>query len=269
MNKQVLLVVLAIFTTFIVQAQSPWVREKGKAYVQLGFTGLYYDQVKLDGITTTLPEDINDVTLQAYAEYGISDKLEAQLVIPYKQIKIGSTPSHISGVGNVTVGLKYKLYDKKIKISSGLIYSANSITKNVNINLSTGFNAHTFVPYFTVGSSWGKLYYFGKLGYGYMTNNYSDYLSATLEMGYEVIKKGHIILLFDTRNVISKESAFFNDVHQWSSYLDRQTFNAVGVKGNYEFIKDKIGANFAYISARGIDNAPLAPTLNLGIYKKL
>jgi hypothetical protein len=267
--KQALLVFLSIFTIHMVQAQSPWVREKGKAYLQLGFTGLYYNQVKLDGVTTALPEDIKDITVQAYTEYGLSNNLEAQLIIPYKQVKLGSTSDGISGVGNITVGLKYKLYDKKVKISSGLIYSINSITKNTTINLSTGFNAHTFVPYVTVGSSWGKLYYFGKLGYGYMTNNYSDYLSGTFEMGYEVIKKGHIIFLFDTRNVISKESAFFNDVNQWTSYLDRQTFNAIGIKGNYEFLKDNIGANFAYISAKGINNAPLAPTLNLGIYKKL
>ena len=102
-----------------------------------------------------------------------------------------------------------------------------------------------------------------------MNNNYSDYLKATFEVGYEIIKKGHLIFVLDTRDVIAKEDAFITDTAQWPSYLDRQTYNAIGLKANYEFIKDKFGANLAVIGATGIDNAPLAPTVNLGIYAKL
>ena len=102
-----------------------------------------------------------------------------------------------------------------------------------------------------------------------MNNNYSDYLKATFEVGYEIIKKGHLIFVLDTRNVIAKEDAFITDTAQWPSYLDRQTYNAIGLKVNYEFKKDKFGANFAAIGATGIDNAPLAPTLNIGVYAKL
>ena len=102
-----------------------------------------------------------------------------------------------------------------------------------------------------------------------MNNNYSDYLKASVEVGYEVIKNGHLIFVLDTRNIISKETAFTTDTAQWPSYLDRQSYNAIGLKANYEFTKNKFGANIAAIGATGIDNAPLAPTLNLGIYAKL
>lgn len=269
---------VAVVSVFVLlfqtsQAQSPWTREKGKAYVQLGFTGLVYDQIQFNGKETLLPNNISDLTIQAYSEYGISNKLEAQLIIPFKSVgyetKIGSTSESLSGLGNLSLGLKYKLYDKKWKVSTGLLYSANSITKDEKIELTTGFNANTFLPYVTAGSSSGKWYYFAKLGYGYMDNDYSDFVNATFEVGYEIIKQGHLMFVLDTRNVVSKEDAFTKDSFQWSSYLDRQTYNAIGIKGNYEFKKDKFGANFAIIGATGIDNAPLAPTLNFGVYTKL
>lgn len=273
MKKVILISIVTLVFTQLASAQSPWTREKGKAYVQLGFTGLFYDEIKLDGKNVILPNDYSDVTLQGYAEYGITNKLEAQLIVPFKSVsyesKLGSVSESLSGLGNVSLGLKYKLYDKKWKISSGLMYTANSITKDADIGLTTGFNANTFLPYLVAGSSSGKWYYYANLGYGYMDNDYSDFFRASFEVGYEVIKSGHLMFILDTRNIVSKESAFDNDVNQWPSYLDRQTYNAIGIKGNYEFKKDKFGANFAIIGATGIDNAALAPTLNFGLYTKL
>jgi hypothetical protein len=273
MKEIILTLVLTVTCSQLAISQSPWTREKGKAYVQLGFTGLFYDEIKLDGKNEILPNDYSDVTLQGYAEYGITNKLEAQLIVPFKSVgyqsKLGSVSESLSGLGNVSLGLKYKIYDKKWKISTGLMYTANSITKDAAIELTTGFNANTFLPYLVAGSSSGKWYYFANLGYGYMDNDYSDYFKATFEVGYEIIKKGHLIFVFDTRNIVSKEDAYDNGAFQWPSNLDRQTYNAVGIKGNYEFKKDKFGANFAIIGATGIDNAPLAPTLNFGLYTKL
>jgi hypothetical protein len=272
MKKVILISIVTLVFTQLATAQSPWTREKGKSYVQLGFTGLFYDEIQFDGDKEVLPNDISDITLQAYAEYGITNNLEAQVIVPFKSVnyesKIGNTSESLSGIGNISLGLKYKLYDKDWKISSGVLYSANSITKDATIGLTTGFNANTFLPYITAGSSSGKWYYYGNVGYGYMDNSYSDYFKATFELGYEIVKSAHLMLLLDTRNVVSKESAFENDLNQWASYLDRQTYNAVGIKGNYEFKKDKFGANFAIIGATGIDNAPLAPTINFGLYTK-
>lgn len=273
MKKIISIIAITVVFSQTITAQSPWTREKGKAYVQLGFTGLFYDEIQFKGEKIGLRSDFSDITIQGYAEYGITNKLEAQLIVPFKSVgsenKLSTISESLSGLGNVSVGLKYKLYDKKWKVSSGLLYSANSITKDKAINLTTGFNANTFLPYITAGSSSGKWYYFAKLGYGYMDNDYSDFLNATFEVGYEIIKKGHLMFVFDTRNVVSNEDAFENDILQWSSYLDRQTYNAIGIKGSYEFKKDKFGANFAFIGATGIDNAPLAPTINFGIFTKL
>ncbi len=241
--------------------------------MQVGFTSLVYDKYKLDGKEVNDDHKYNDLTIQVYAEYGITNNLEAILILPFKSVGLKSNTSNhsenLSGLGNITAGLKYKFYDQKWKISGGLSFNINSIDADLNAPLSTGFNANTIIPYLAIGSSQGKWYYFGNVGYGYMDNNYSDFFKATFEVGYEVMPKGHLMLVVDTRNVVNKESAFNNEVSQWPSYLDRQTYNAIGLKGNYEFKKDKLGANLAVFGATGIDNAPLAPTFNLGIYFKI
>jgi hypothetical protein len=46
-------------------------------------------------------------------------------------------------------------------------------------------------------------------------------------------------------------------------YLDRQTYNAVGLKFNYEFYQSKYKANISVFGTLGNDNAPLAPSSTL------
>ena len=273
MKKIILIFILTLVFLQVATAQSPWTKEKGKAYIQLGFSGIFYNQAQVDGKKVNLNADYTDITLQVYSEYGITNKLEAQLILPYKSVGFiptsGATSESFSGIGNITLGLKYKVYDKKWKISTGLFYSPKTGQFDNASGLSTGFNASTIVPYISVGSSKGKWYYFGNIGYGYMDNDYSDYFKFTAELGYNIIPKGHIMLFLDTRNIVSKEDAFNKDTRQWPSYLDRQTYNTFGVKLNYEFTKDKFGANASVLGAMGIDNAPLAPSINFGVYAKL
>lgn len=273
MKKIALLAIVSlVYISQSAYGQSPWTREKGKAYVQLGMTSLSYNSFQFDGKKLENQGDYSDITVQAYAEYGLTNKLEAQLILPYKSASYdnGTVSQSISGLGNVTLGLKYKLSDKDWKISTGVFYSANSIKKDQDLVVkTTGINAATILPYVTIGSSHNKWYYFGNIGYGYMDNDYSDFLKATIEVGYNIIPKGHLILELDTRNPISKENAFITDKFQWASHLDRQAYNSLALKANYEFIEGEFGANFSTIGAFGIDNAPLAPTFNIGIYTKL
>ena len=251
-------------------AQGPWVREKNSAYIQLGGTSLQYDKQQQKQKLVDLNSNVSDITTQLYVEYGLGKKLEALIVVPYKiiseNVKIVNIKNNISGLGNVTFGLKYNLLNGNWKISPGLHYIANSIQKSNTSGLTTGFNAATIFPYVSAGSSSNKWYYFGNFGYGHMNNNYSDFLRIGAEVGYNVIEKGHIMLVLDNRIIVSKEEAFNTDPSQWTSYSDQQSYMAAGLKLNYEFKKNKFGANFSAIGAFALNNAPAAPTLNFGIY---
>ena len=267
-----IVIVMTLLSFHFSNAQSPWTREKGKAYVQLGFSGLFYNQIADEnGDKVDLNADVADVTVQAYSEYGITNQLEVQLIVPIKTIGYQTDNSAVTqsfaGIGNITLGLKYKVFDKNWKISTGLQFSPRTSQIDEDSGISSGFDAVTALPYVTIGTSSGKWYYYGNVGYGYMTNDYSDYFRLNAEVGYNVIPKGHIILALDTRNIVSEEAAF--EQKQWFSYSDRQTYNALGLKLNYEFLKDKFGVNFSAFGAFGNKNAPLAPSINLAAYVKL
>ena len=271
-TKIKILLILILISVQVAQAQSPWTREKGKTYLQLGFSGIFYNKLEFERKTIDLPYNVTDITSQIYGEYGITNKLEAHLIIPYKIVgykgKTGNFSESLSGIGNVSLGLKYKVFDGNCKVSAGLQYAFNSITKDNVKNLSTGFNAETAMPYLTFGTSSGKWYYFGNVGYGYMTNTYSDFFKLSAEVGYNVTEKSHLIFVLDTKNIVSEEEAFNKDSYQWASYLDRQSYSAVGLKFNYEFSKDKFGFNLAALGAFDLDNAPAAPSYNFGLYSK-
>jgi hypothetical protein len=254
-------------------SQSPWTKDKGKAYVQLGVSGLFYNTAQIDNQKINLAGDYSDITTQIYSEYGISNEIEALVILPVKLASFksnsGNITEQLSGLGNITLGIKYKFYDQKWKISTGLQLQANTSKYDTGSGLSTDFNATSIIPYVSMGSSNGKWYYFGNIGYGYMTNDYSDYLKIGAELGYLILQNGHLILALDSKNPIAKENAFDNNASKWPSYLDRQTYNALGLKFNYEFSTNKYGANIAAFGAFGNNNVPLAPTINFAIYAKL
>lgn len=266
--KSIILIITIFYWCSFAQAQSPWVKEKGKSYLQLGASGIFFNKARIDGVKTDLGTNFSDITTQIYTEYGITNKLETQLVLPYKFLFANDNRNY-NNLGNITLGLKYLLSNKKWKLSSGIQYSPKTSAHDNETGFSTGFNAHTFLPYITIGSSKDKWYYFGNIGYGFLTNEYSDFLRINIEAGYNFTPKGHVILTIDTRNIVRKEVAFFEDTKQSIFYLDRQNYYGIGLKMNYEFKKDKFGVNTSIFGGIDNDNVALAPSYNLGVYVKM
>lgn len=257
-------------------AQSPWTKEKGKAFVQLGGSSITYTNVKLNGVPTGTGRNNSDVTAQAYAEYGVTKNLEATVILPYKFLSyknnVTGVSQNFSGLSNITVGAKYKLLDKKFKVSGGIFFQANTIDQNPVLGFRTGFDANTILPYITAGSSWKKLYYFANLGYGYMDNNHYDFVKVYVEAGYEVLKGLHVMGLLDLRTLLSDGNVNKpNNINylMTANYLNGQEYLATGFKINYEFIKGKYGVNVSSIGAASFDNTPAAGSMNVGVYAKL
>jgi hypothetical protein len=267
--------ILVLLISHLSYSQSPWVKGKNKGYFQLGVSNISYNQVVYNSNVLPALGDTRDFTAQLYGEYGLSKKLDATIVLPFKNIGYkntgGTINESISGIGNTTFGLKYLLQDAKWKISTGIQFSANTITKNNAKGLRTGFDATTILPYVTIGSSSKKWYYYTNLGYGYMSNNYSDYIKIGAEVGYNFAPRAHVMLVSELKNNVAKENFYTTDNIAYrgtATYLDRQNYIAIGLKLNYEFIPNKFGVNFAVIGAVSNENAPAAPSINFGIYTK-
>jgi hypothetical protein len=273
MKNKFKICLLSFLISPLLLAQSPWLQGKNNAFVQVGFSGIYYNEVKTSTETISGLANFRDVTIQLYSEYGISDKLDILAVLPYKFIGYDGillpANENLTGIGNITLGLKYKICDGTWKLSAGLNYIGNSIKANADKGLRTGFESNTYLPYISIGSATGKWYYFGNLGYGYMSNNYSDYLKIGGEVGYKFIKNTHIIAITDLRNTFN-DATFENNSNYEATgfYLDGQKYLAAGLKLNHEFIADKIGANISTIGAFNLENAPNAPSINIGFYTK-
>ena len=261
----------------IVYSQSPWTQGQNKAYIQVGLSGIFYNKIRSNEQNIDLNKSISDITSQLYTEYGVTNNVDATIILPYKTIDVkyinNSAPESLSGFGNISIGLKYKFYDHKWKMSAGFLFSANSIKSNQIAALRTGYEAATWFPYLAVGSSNNKIYYFTTFGYGNVSNNYTDFIKTGGEFGYNFIKKTHLILNVDFKKALKTESYFDSDSNAiYSStalYNDRQEFNAIGIKINHEFKTDKFGINIGAIGAFYLNNLPAAPSFNTGIYYKL
>ena len=58
------LLILVLVSVQVAQAQSPWTREKGKTYLQLGFSGIFYNKLEFERKTIDLPYNVTDITSQ-------------------------------------------------------------------------------------------------------------------------------------------------------------------------------------------------------------
>jgi hypothetical protein len=256
-----------------VTAQSPWVRPNGKVFTQIGFSAIQYNQMSYNGKLINTVGNVQDVTLQSYSEFGIAKNVELALVLPYKmtQFKVGSTIEKLNGLSNVGLGLKFKLQQKKNILSAGLQLHTKTIQSNNAKGLRTGFDASVIQPYITYGGSQKKWYYYANAAYGYVSNNYSDYIRVGGELGYEIIKNMHLIGVLDFKQIVSKENFYTTDDVSFSKtgfFLDRQSYLATGIKLNTEFVPEKVGANLAIIGAVDANNAPASPSINVGVYVK-
>ena len=277
MEKKICLLLLTIFCCTKFYSQGPWTHGKNKAFVQTGVSGFFYNKITINNNDTNLPGTISDITTQLYAEYGIADNLDVSLIVPFKTIqsnsKDGLHSNSLTGLSNITLGCKYNFYNKHLKISTGIYFSTNTNHSNDMAALKTGYDASTLLPYLTLGSSHGKIYYFATIGYGYMTNQYTDFVKIGGEIGYNFIKKTHVILNFDVKKAMQVERNFDsidNKLYQTTAlYIDKQQFFAVGIKLNHEIIKNKFGINIGAIGAIYLDNLPIAPSINSGLYLKL
>ena len=102
------LVLLSLST--LSMAGGPWIRSYRKGFLQLGYSGLYYNAVfGPTGSERAVFRNTRDVTLQLYAEYGIAKGWEIRGVLPFKLLKTGPSTDRmanpvpagtLTGIGN-------------------------------------------------------------------------------------------------------------------------------------------------------------------------
>ncbi|MFB0908996.1 MAG: hypothetical protein ACI9V1_000077 [Spirosomataceae bacterium] len=256
------------------KGQSPWVQKVNDGFIQAGYSGLYFDQVRYKGNLVDAGRKTIDNTYQLYLDFGLLPNLGVTAILPVKNYTItenGET-SRFDGLGNLSFSLKYQLPTKSSSMAVGLTYEAETRAENLDLGLRTGFAASTFYPYFSIGSGTKKLYFYASGGLGLRTNKHSNFVRLSGELGYKIFKYSYLIGTLDFNRPIQNDSNFFltdDEVFSKSaSFLDRQSFNGAGLKFLYEFVPEKYGVTISTIGALGSNNTPFSRSYNLGIFRK-
>ncbi|AQG78293.1 hypothetical protein [Spirosoma montaniterrae] len=261
------------------RAGGPWVPAYQKGFVQVGFSGLYYNAVfGPDGSERAVFRNTSDVTLQLYAEYGFARRWEVRAVLPYKILRTGLSTNAsanpvpagtLSGVGNIGLGVKRAVLDGNVKLSAGVDVLANTFVNNDRLGLRTGYEGWTVLPYLSLGSSGNRTYYYAEAGYGLMTQEYSNFLKLAGELGYRLHPRLWVAGTLDFR-LSTRNGRFANsEAYQFTAaYLNDQLFLGTGIKASFELIPNRLGINASAIGAVAGENVPFSRSYNTGLFFK-
>lgn len=271
-----LYIVIALFSTSFLFAQSPWTQEKGKFFTQLSFSTISnYDEVFGDPEYNT-DREITDNTLQLYGEYGLTSKTTLLLNVPVKFIKTGDAVNGTaftaedskSAFGNVTFGVKHQFYKKKWLISGQLNVEANSGTFEAPSGIRTGRDAWTFTPTINIGRSFDTFYVQAFTGIDLTTNNYSNNFKFGGEIGTKVHRKIWLVGFLDIVNSFNDGDITIPLNNSATAlYVNNQEYTAVGLKAIGELNKS-FGGVLSFGGAFSGNNVAKQAALTVGVYHK-
>lgn len=284
MMKKFFLLLLFSIPLFLM-AGGPWISGKGKGYFQLSVTSLQYGEL-LDGFNNPnigLKREVTDLTLQAYLEYGLTERLDLQLVLPFKILRTGDElldpvndnyPEDTVAAGsmhafsNTFIGAKYLLGTGSYQISAKMLIGANSASYDSATGLRSGYDAWMLTPSVSIGRGFGNFYFFTEAGYRFKSNSYSNDFLFTAEAGYrfdwdEKISTW-IILVLD--GDIKTSLGYYQDNRSLHTglYVDGEGYVSPGIKINQK-ITESLYVNFGIYGALWAEDHGAAPTLNAGL----
>ncbi|WP_423998281.1 hypothetical protein [Maribacter sp. IgM3_T14_3] len=235
------------FFAFYTQAQSGWTREAKGFYLQASAahfsSNTYYTT---EGRLADQGSTFNTSALLIYGEYGISDRFTAIVDLPLVRLNSFSTTETVGGVGNIQLGVKYKLL-KSFPLS---LQVALDIPTNDGSNFAQSNNANAFGEFdeinlpvsdgeFNVwttlaashGFKNGKTYASAFSSVNFRTEDFSNQFQAGVELGHLFFDKLYLIGKLKIQERLSSE----NNV-QSGSFLfgEGTTFTNYGITTMYK-----------------------------------
>lgn len=263
-------------------AGGPWLTPKKTGFFQFQTTlpvGAYKSLFQKNSQGINLNRSVVDINVQAYLEYGITDKLNLIAVLPYKFISTKDTLDFITnpeilpegslnGFSNPRLGFKYRVLDKKVKAAVSVQSTFNTVSKELDKGLITGYDANSIGLYVHVGGSFSEnLYSFVDIGANLQSNNYSDYLDIHYELGCQLMPNFWGVLTVDIRQSFRNGPVVNDNLRQTGFYTNDQEYVAYGPKLAYE-LDNKIGFTVATFGAVSGNYVAKIGTYSLGVYKK-
>ena len=268
--------IIALLSSGILFAQSPWTQEKGKFYSQLSFSTISnYDEVFGDPDYNT-DREVTDNTLQLYGEYGLTSKTTLLVNLPVKLVSTGDAVNNTAFItedsktafGNIAFGVKHQFYKKKWIVSGQLNVEANTGTFETASGIRTGQDAWTFTPTINIGRSFDSFYIQAFTGVDFKTNNYSNNFKIGGEIGTKVHSKIWLIGFLDIVNSFNDgDVAIPLNNAATALYVNNQEYTAFGLKAIGE-INKSFGGVLSFGGAFSGNNVAKQAALTIGVYHK-
>ncbi|PHN06880.1 hypothetical protein [Flavilitoribacter nigricans] len=103
----------------VLNAQSGWTKAKGAWYAQTTVSYFASDRYYSTAGNLNIGNTFRNYTLNAYGEYGISDRLTAIVNLPLLKLQNFNVTETVAGIGDLQFGVKYGIA-KKIPIAFSL-----------------------------------------------------------------------------------------------------------------------------------------------------
>lgn len=260
-------------------AQSAWTKSQGNGYFQLAFHNIsgYNTLFNRDGDAIELARQINDRTIQLYGEYGLTKNLTLIANVPYKMLQAGSaqiaTPiieeGSLNTLGNVSLGLRHKIYSGGVAISGQVDVQANTAAYDDKTGLRSDLDAWTVTPTISIGKGSANGFFQAFAGYAWHSNDYSDHLTAGVEAGTKIFKKHWLIgfvNVFDSFENGNRTEELNNALT--GLFLNNQEYISFGFKGIFYFQRN-LGLNVGVGGAFSGHLVAASPALSLGFFYEL
>lgn len=179
-------------------AGSPWTRAAGSGYVQAAFYVIpAHDELFGSEDPFVTERRITDVTLEAYAEHGLTDGWTLLGAVPLKFLEAGDpsdAPSLVAGteagsltaLGNVRLGVRRAITRGAWVSAAQLDVEMPTGDFDAPTGLRSGIDGFAFVPSVSVGRGRARDYWFAHLGVAWRNRGYGEQLRAGVEYGRRV-----------------------------------------------------------------------------------
>lgn len=244
--KYIIFMCICFFAQHI-HAQSGWTREAKGFYVQASASYFssnnYYTT---EGRLADQGSTFNSSGLLIYGEYGISNRITAILDVPVVRLNSFSTTETVGGLGNIQLGLKYKLLKNfplslqvalDIPSNNGSNFAqsknANALGEfdEINLPVSDGeFNVWTTLAA-SQGFANGKTYASAFSSVNFRTESFNNQLQVGVELGHLFFDKLYLIGKLKIQKSLSGEN---NNQSGSFLYGEGTTYTNFGITSMYK-----------------------------------
>ncbi len=250
-EKNIQLIAIVLINVFALSssaAQQAWTKEKGKFYAQIGGSYLAYNQL-LNGETkpdnwTKLNADFTDMTVQAYGEYGLTNRIMLSAQLPFRLLSSTNVtlPNTISAgsltaLGNIHAAVTGNFYNKDGVVISGKLNVGLPTAKfDAPTGLRSGFDATSVEPSLLAGFGHAKFFASGEIGYVLRNNNYSNRIHLAGQIGKFFGKNKKLMTILNVELMKSGSDGTYNDATSAKTglYLDKQSYLSPTIKLGYK-----------------------------------